>query len=118
MARSRQIAEKLKKTWAESAGAGDRDGAFLGLSGTAGATVALAGVSLLMILCPAVVIYVCVPCLLMQVCETVMLLHVRYSQHQQFRTQSLECTVYILQETVHKETVHAVCDHQSECAGT
>ena len=49
---------KKEKLWSESAGAGDRDGAFLGLSGHLGAAVAMAGAILLMTLCPAVVIYV------------------------------------------------------------
>jgi len=47
------------RSWAATAGAGDRDGAFLGLTGAVGAAVALAGSVLLMSLCPAVVMYMC-----------------------------------------------------------
>ena len=49
--------KESSRTWAETAGAGDRDGAFLGLTGTAGAAVALAGAITLMVACPAIVIY-------------------------------------------------------------
>lgn len=50
------------RSWSETAGAGERDGgAFLGLEGQLGATVALVGVTILILLCPAVVIGMCVP---------------------------------------------------------
>ena len=58
MARPKQLVAKIQKTWADTAGAGDRDGAFLGISGRAGQSVAWTGAMLLMVLCPAVVVYV------------------------------------------------------------
>mmetsp|Transcript_29310 Transcript_29310/g.73636 ORF Transcript_29310/g.73636 Transcript_29310/m.73636 type:complete len:477 (+) Transcript_29310:213-1643(+) len=44
-----------KKSWAESAGVGDRDG-FMGLSGAAGQAIALLGTLILLLGCPAFVI--------------------------------------------------------------
>lgn len=48
---------ETSRSWAETAGAGDRDGAFLGLQGAMGNAVALLGSLLIMIASPAVVIY-------------------------------------------------------------
>ena len=50
--------EQGGKTWAETAGTGDRHGAW-GLGGTAGNVIAYTGTIALLLLCPCVAIYLC-----------------------------------------------------------